>query len=221
MINDIIKKLEPTIESKQAIIFDMDGTLIDSMPMWSHLDVEYMESIGITPKPDFHERVCSLTISLAAEYIHDEYNTIQSAQEIEDSFLNMADVYYREKIPLKPGIYELVKHYKAKGYKLAVATANDITMTEVCLKRLGIYEDMDAVVNCDMAKATKAKPDVYDLACKMLGSNRDNTVIFEDSLHAIKTAVGASYTVIGVFEETQKDSWDEICSLTNCQVVLE
>lgn len=217
----IIEKIKPILKEKKAVIFDMDGTLIDSMPMWSSLDVKYMNSIGIEPRPDFHEKVRTLTISLAAEYIHEAYNTSQTPAEIEAEFKEMAYHYYSDTIPLKPGVFELVKQLAKAGYKLSVATANDISMTAACLKRLGIYEDFSAVVNCDMAGATKAKPDVFDLACERMKVSREDCVIFEDSLYAIKTAVEAGYSVIGVYEASQSDKWDEICGLTECQVVFE
>lgn len=220
-IDAILDKISPVFEGKKAVIFDMDGTLVDSMEMWSHLDIEYMNRIGRTPNPDFHDKVCTLTIPLAAEYIYEIYNTEQTAKEIEEEFFNMAYEYYSKSIPLKPGVYELVKYLKENGYKLSVATANDIVMCEACLKRLGIYEDMDAVVNCDMVGATKAKPDVFDLACKLMGTTREESVIFEDSMHAISTAVGAGYTVVGIYEKSQAHRWQEVCESTYCQLVFE
>lgn len=220
-LENTINQLKGVLSDKKAIIFDMDGTLIDSMGMWSHIDVEYMDKIGVIPNPDFHERVRSLTIPLAARYIHDTYNTTQTAKEIEKEFLVMVDGYYKDIIPLKPGVYELVKYLKASGYMLSVATANDINMCEVCLRRLGIFEDMEAIVNCDMAGAIKSEPDVFDLACRKMGATREECVVFEDSLHAIETARAAGYEVVGVYEETQADLWEDICKNTQCQVVFE
>ncbi|MGN0435795.1 MAG: HAD family hydrolase, partial [Wujia sp.] len=220
-IQHLLDKLESVLEGKKGIIFDMDGTLIDSMGMWGSLDLEYLKRIGVEPKPDFHDKIRTLTIPLAAEYLYEDYHTKQTPREIEEEFKSLAGVYYRESIPLKPGVYELVKHLKKMGYKLSVATANDILMSESCLKRLGIYEDMTAIVNCDMAGATKAKPDVFHLACERMGTLISESVVFEDSLHAMQTAALAGYTVVGVYEETQKDKWNEICDITDCQVVFE
>lgn len=220
-IQHILDKLESVLEGKKGIIFDMDGTLIDSMSMWEKLDIEYLNNIGIIPEPNFHDIMRTLTIPLAAEYVCKNYNTDKTPDEIEKGFKELAGVYYRDIIPLKPGVYELVKHLNKMGYKLSVATANDILMSEACLKRLGIYEDMTTLVNCDMVGATKEKPDVFNLACERMGTLISESVVFEDSLHAMQTAALAGYTVVGVYEETQKDKWNEICDITDCQVVFE
>lgn len=220
-IQFLLEKLEPVLSNKKGIIFDMDGTLIDSMGMWEKLDIEYLNSIGITPEPNFHDIMRKLTIPLAAEYICKNYTTNKTPYEIEMGFKELAGVYYKEIIPLKPGVYELVKCLKSRGYILSVATANDIEMSEACLGRLGILEDMTAIVNCDMVGATKDKPDVFDLACKKMGIEKEECIVFEDSIHAIHTAARAGYAVVGVYEESQKSAWEEICENTNCQVVFE
>lgn len=217
----IMETLMPVISDKSCIIFDMDGTIIDSMPIWEKLDVEYMKSIGHEIDEDFHDEMRKKTIPTAAEYIHRVYKTKQTPEEIEAGFIELADRYYREEIPLKPGAYELIEALYNEGYKLAIATANDINMCEAALKRLGVDKFFRCIVNCDMAGASKEKPDVYDLACSRLGSFIEMCVVFEDSLHAINTAKSAGYTVVGVYEEAVKEDWEEISRITDCQVVFE
>lgn len=220
MISKILDTISPIIQGKKALIFDVDGTLLDSMPMWARLDIDYLEGMGYHPEPDFCTKVKMMTISDASVFIKDFFGVDKSPETITKEIMEMARVRYENDLLLKPGAAQLIKSLKEIGYRLVVATANEYDMVKKCLERNGIMKYMDGLVTCTMVGASKQKPDVYLKACEIAGANVDEAVIFEDSSFAIGTAVNAGFDVIGVYDDTEKDKWEQICNTTKGQVVF-
>lgn len=220
MISKILDKINPIIQGKKALIFDVDGTLLDSMPMWASLDIDYLEGMGYKPEKDFCTKVKMMTISDASVYIRDFFGVDKSPETIAEEIMDMARVHYEHDLLLKPGAAELIIRLKEAGYNLVVATANEYDMVKKCLERNGIMAYMDGLVTCTMVGYSKQRPDVYIKSCEIAGCSVEESVIFEDSSFAINTAINAGFDVIGVYDDTEKDNWDKICELTKCQVVF-
>ncbi len=219
-LREILKCIEPCIKGKKCLIFDVDGTLLDSMPMWASLDIDYLESMGYKPEKDFCTRVKMMTISDASVYIRDYFDIDKSPETITKEIMDMARVHYEKNLLLKPGAKELIIKLKEAGYNLVVATANEYDMVKKCLDRNGIMEYMDGLITCTMVGASKQKPDVYLKACEIAHASVKESVIFEDSSFAINTAVNAGFDVIGVYDDTERDKWNMICDMTKEQVVF-
>ncbi|MBQ8318298.1 MAG: HAD family phosphatase [Lachnospiraceae bacterium] len=220
MTEYILDKINPIIQGKKALIFDVDGTLLDSMPMWARLDIDYLEGMGYHPEPDFCTRVKMMTISDASVYIKEYFGVDKELETITEEIMELARVHYEKDLLLKPGAADLIIRLKELGYHLVVATANEYDMVQKCLERNGIMEYMDGLVTCTMVGASKQKPDVYLKACELAGASVEEAVIFEDSNFAINTAINAGFDVIGVYDDTEKDKWDIICDMTKEQVVF-
>lgn len=219
-LDDVLKVIEGVIEGKKCLVFDVDGTILDSMPMWARLDVDYLEGMGYHPEPDFCTRVKTMTISDASKFIKDYFGVEKETQQITKEIMDMAYRHYENDLCLKPGAGELIKELKRKGYLIGVATANEYEMVKKCLERNGIMQYVDALVTCTMVGSSKQRPDVYIKACELCGAEVGESVIFEDSSFAIHTAVKAGFDVVGVYDDTEKDNWSNICELTKCQVVF-
>nr|WP_243022992.1 HAD family phosphatase [Wujia chipingensis] len=189
--------------------------------MWRTLDVEYIGRYGIHPDMEFHHQVATMTLIQAANFIKEQFDIPKTSEEIFNDFQNMVIEEYRNTIPLKPYARELVKWMKRDGYKVAVATANEIHLSEMVLERTGLMADVDTIVSCTMAGASKESPAVYELACANMRITPVECVIFEDSLRAMYTAKKAGFVTVAVYDDVAKDSWEEICRITDEQVVLE
>lgn len=213
-------KLACLFNGRKAAIFDMDGTLLDSMGMWGTLDVQYMNGLGIEPDADFHRNVSAMMLPEAAEYICEKYAVPYTPAQVVEQFTGMVEGYYRDSLLLKRGMAELVRALHGAGIKMAVATANEYDMSRAALERNEIMPYMvEDLVTCAMAGAGKGSPAVYLMACDMMQVDVSECVVFEDSLFAVRTAADAGFAVVGVYEEIQKNDWKEICALTDCQVV--
>lgn len=219
-LKDILEIIEPVISDKKCMIFDVDGTILNSMPMWARLDIDYLEGMGYHPEPDFCTKVKMMTINDASIYIKDFFGVEKSPEVICQEIMEIAYSHYKNDLILKDGAFELLKYLNNKGYKIVVATANEYDMVEECLARNGILEYIDGMVTCTMVGCSKQKPDVYLKACEIADVSLEESVIFEDSSFAINTAINAGFDVIGVYDDTENDKWDKICELTRCQVVF-
>ncbi len=215
------KKIKTLLEGKKGVIFDMDGTMLDSMEMWGTLDIQYMSGLGITPDSDFHRTVSKMTLPMAAEYICRKYQVPYTPEEVAAQFTELVDEYYRYRLPVKKGIPELVRAIADEEIRMAVATANEYDMSMAALERNGMMEYMTGLVTCTMAGAGKESPAVYLKACEMMDVHVGDCVVFEDSLYAIQTAKRAGFTVVGVYDNAEKENWDLICEATDGQVVLD
>ena len=219
-LRDILKCIEPCIEGKKCLIFDVDGTLLDSMPMWARLDIDYLEGMGYHPEPDFCTKVKMMTISDASIFIRDYFGVEKSPEQITTEIMGIAYSHDENDLLLKPGAAELIETLKNMGYHIVVATANEYDMVKKFLERNDIMKYMDGLITCTMVGYSKQRPDVYIKACEIAGCSVSESVVFEDSSFAINTAKNAGFDVIGVYDDTERDNWNEICELTKCQVVF-
>jgi len=219
-LDNILEIISPVIIGKKCLIFDVDGTLLDSMTMWARLDIDYLEGMGYHPEPDFCTKVKMMTISDASIFIKNYFGVDKSPEQITKEIMEMAYSRYENDLLLKPGAYELIKTLKNMGFHLVVATANEYDMVKKCLERNDIWQYMDGLVTCTMVGCSKQRPDVYLKACDIVGSEVKDSVVFEDSSFAINTAINAGFEVIGVYDATEEDKWLDICQLTKCQVVF-
>ncbi len=217
---EILDIIKPVIQGKKCLVFDVDGTLLDSMPMWARLDMDYLESMGYHPEPDFCTKVKMMTISDASIFIRDYFGVEKSPEVITKEIMEIACSHYENDLLLKPGAADLIKTLKNMGYHIVVATANEYDMVKKCLERNQIMQYMDGLVTCTMVGCSKQRPDVYLKACEITDSTVEESVIFEDSSFAINTAIKAGFDVVGVYDATEEDKWEEICRLTKCQVVF-
>lgn len=212
---------------KKAAIFDMDGTILDSMPMWEHLASEYVESMGAVPDDDLDIRIKTMTIYEAADYVRERYKLKKGSEDIVSDINSMVYEEYGQRLKLKPGVYEFLLALKKRGIKLALATATEYNLALSAMTRLGLYAEqkggniLDEICTCSMAGQGKNKPDVYFMACKKLGVKREDVIIYEDSFFAIQTAKRAGFKTAAVFDSAERDNWCGICELSDYKMRFE
>jgi hydroxymethylpyrimidine kinase/phosphomethylpyrimidine kinase len=184
----------------KGAIFDLDGTLIDSMFIWDTFGEDYLKSFGIDPKENLAEVFKTFTLEQAAEYYRNYYDIKLSVKEIVEGINNMVAEIYRTKVALKPGISDFLKRLQRLGVKMCVATVTDRPVVEDILKRLNIYEYFSEIFTCAEVGFGKETPEIYRQALKHLGTEKTETVVFEDVLHALKTAKNDGFKVAAVYD---------------------
>ena len=197
------------IKNIEYAIFDMDGTLLDTMFMWDGAADRMLESMGLTPYPETREDIRSMTTGQVAEYIVEKYELDCTADELIDRFNKTMENFYANECTFKEGAKELLFKLKEKGVGMCLATATDRYMVETGLKRNGIYEMFDFIITCTEVGASKVDPEIFEVALERCGSSRENTWVFEDAHFAIKTASKAGFPTLGVYDRSFEAFEDE------------
>lgn len=194
----------------KAYIFDLDGTLLDSMGVWEQIDAEFLAKRGIEMPPDYINAVCALTFQETALYTIERFGLPISVEELLEEWNAMAAHAYGHTVPLKPYAREFLAAVKERGIKLGIATSLPAALYEPSLRGHGIIEMFDVVCSTDEVGLGKSSPDVFLYTADKLGAAPKECVVFDDILQAIQSAKLAGMVVYGVFDEASKEQWAAI-----------
>ena len=193
----------------KAVIFDMDGTLIDSTGIWHNIDVAFFAKRGMELPKDYAQHIVHLGLKQAAVYTKETYHLKESVQEIMDEWHNMSLDMYKYRVELKPHAIELLDLFKNNGIKMAIATANDEPLYRPCIERLKIEEYFNEIADVNTAKEGKQSAKIYlDLARKM-NTLPENTLVLEDMPTCVKTAHRSGFITVAVYDNASKNYDDE------------
>ena len=194
----------------KGAIFDVDGTLLDSMEIWEDVAIRYLKSIGVEAEPDLPEVMFTMSLPEGAAYVKEHYRLTRETDEIIQGVLDIIRKYYEETAPLKPGVTKILEELSRKRIPMTVATSNNKEEVEAAFKRLGIASYFSRIFTCEEVGAGKTQPDIYMKAAEYMGTRPEETVIFEDVLHAIRTAKKAGFLAVGLYDEASKADQEEI-----------
>ena len=201
----------------KGAIFDLDGTILDSMFIWDTIGEDYLRFLGKEPKENLKETFKTFTLEQAAQYYRENYEVTLSVNDIVDGVNKMVKRYYAETVKLKPGIEEFLEKLKAKGVKMCIATVTDKHLVEPALGRLGVRDYFSEIFTCSEVGHSKEEPHIYREAQKHLNTEKDETVVFEDALHALKTAKADGFMTVGVFD-IHEENQTELKKMADCYI---
>lgn len=201
---------------KQYAIFDMDGTLVDSMGYWARLSEEYLARKGVQTIPaEIWERIIPMTMAESAALFIETFGLSFTAAEAEAEMNAMMEAHYRRDVPLKPGVSAYLNRLRERGVRMCVASSTAEALMEACLTRLGVRDCFEFLLSCDSVGAGKDRPDVYHAAARRLGGSTADTAVFEDALFAAKTAKAAGYYVVAVRDGGDDGHWEKLKALAD------
>lgn len=189
----------------RGAIFDVDGTLLDSMFIWDTIGETYLRSIGYEPREKLNEVFKNMSLFQAARYYRTEYGVTLSIDEIMNGVNAMLERYYRFEVSLRPGVAELLAQLQASGVKLCIATATDRYLVEAALERCGVLSCFGAIFTCNEVGHGKDEPDIFEEALRFLGTEKAETVVFDDALYAVRTAKEAGFPVAVIYDSHEKN----------------
>ncbi len=182
-------------------IFDLDGTLLDSMPTWCRVGSEYLISRGLMPERGLDDKFKAMTIVQGAEYLRENYGITDSVKEIVDGINKLMEGFYSSVVKPKPGVAEMLSEMQKRGIKLCIATATDRYLVEAALKHCGIDIFFDKIFTCSEVGCGKEKPLIFENALEWLNTPRETTWVFEDALYSIRTAKRAGFKIAAIYDE--------------------
>lgn len=185
-------------QDKKAFLFDLDGTLVDSMWIWKKIDIEYLGRFGLELPDNLQASIEGMSFSETALYFKERFSIPDSLEEMKADWNRMAWEKYTQEVPLKPGVRDFLTYYRARGIKMAVATSNSQELAEAVLAAHGLTDFFDTVVTgCEVAHG-KPWPDIYLEAAARLGVNAGECLVFEDVVAGIQAGKSAGMKVAAV-----------------------
>jgi thiamine-phosphate pyrophosphorylase len=196
-------------------IFDLDGTLLDSMSCWSTLASDYLKARGLVPEPGLDSKVKEMSMSQSARYISENYLPQMSERQIMEDTNASVKRFYRDVFDLKPGVRGFLERLIAHRIPMCVITATDLMHAEAALKRLGIWHYFKEIYTCTEFGSHKDEPEIFEAALLRLGTSRESTVVFEDALYALRVAKAAGYPTVAVYDSCNAPEWSTIRELAD------
>lgn len=202
-----------TDNTGKAAIFDLDGTLLDSMGVWDQVDIDFLSKRGIDVPDDYMVKVASMQFRQIAEYTIARFDLPDTPEQLMAEWDEMARVMYATAVEAKPGAAEYLARLKESGARLAVATSLPPALRGPAMEHVGIDGYFDEVVSVDDAgDVGKDRPDVYLLAASRLGVEPSDCTVFEDLLVGLRSAKSVGMRVWAMRDDSSAADWPMICA---------
>lgn len=196
-------------------IFDMDGTLLNSTEMWQGAAGRYITSLRKTPEPDLGDKTKAMTLPELCSYLKTEYRISTTEEKIAKGFNAILREDYLASVDIKEYVPVILERFKQKGIAMCVTTSTDKDIAEEILARLGIRDYFSHITTCEESGSSKEGPEVFINAHRKLGTPKDETVVIEDGVLAIRGAKEAGFYVIAVADESESSNVAEIKKLAD------
>ena len=185
----------------KAVLFDADGTLMDSIASWRKALKTVLERRGFSYSEEDFQVLIPLTTKEGGTYLKGKYGFTETGDEIAAEYLGLVESFYATEVELKKGAREVLEYYDSKGIPMAIVTSSERILIEAACKRHGISQFFQGLYICSELGTSKRQPDIFVNTAKALGAEPAETLVYEDSDYAIETALNAGFKVIKVIEE--------------------
>ncbi len=204
-----------TVDFRGAV-FDVDGVLLDSLPVWQDLGSRYLRSLGVTPEEGLDDVLFAMSMEQGAEYLRKHYALRSALEEVSSGLSKMLETFYYDEVQAKEGADVLLKGFKKQNIPVTLATSSPRDHVTKALERTGLLKYVDKIFTTAELRSSKHSPDIYYDAAGFMNTDPGKTLVFEDSLYALRTAAEAGFFTIGVYDpagEPDQEGLKNACSL--------
>lgn len=200
---------------KKGVIFDLDGTILDSMDIWKEIDVKFLGRRGLEVPDDYFRNIAPLGFDGAAAYTIERFGFPETPEQIIEEWYQMAVDAYTKEVELKPFAKEYLLFLKEQGVKLGIATSCETQMFLPALERNGILGLFESYTTVREVPRGKEFPDIYERQAEKMGLLPGECTVFEDILKAVQGANAGGFYTVGVFDLHSAYEWGEIKKQAN------
>lgn len=201
-----------------GFIFDLDGTLLDSLWVWHEVDCTFLMRRGLPVTPDYAQAIAHVGFFDAARYTINRFHLNETPEQLTTEWYALARTAYRDRVELKPYAETFLRQLYAQEKHLAAATSSELDLIMPCLERLGIVNLFENITTISEVKHDKSQPDIYLLAAERLGLSPSQCAVFEDILCGIQSAKKAGFFTVAVEEAASISDQEEIVKTTACYI---
>lgn len=176
-------------------IFDVDGTILDSMEVWNTLASQYVQSLGMVPEKNLDEIVSDMSLEQSATYLKNHYKINKQEERIISEVLNFISDFYEYEVNLMPGFKEFISHYDSIN---VIGTSYDEELVKIALNRLAVLNYFEDIITCSKVNKSKNDPDFYLACAQVLKQRPEDIVVFEDADYCIDVARKVGFKVIKI-----------------------
>lgn len=185
----------------RGVIFDVDGVVLNSMPVWENLGEIYLNRQGIEAEKGLGDTLFAMSLEEGADYLISRYHLEKTPEEIVKDLNREVQDFYENRVPLKEGVRQYLQEFRERKIPAAIATSGDRKNAVAALKRLEIFSYFQGIFTCSEIGSSKNQPDIYYAAALQLDTEPSETWVFEDALHALQTAKRAGFKTVGVYDK--------------------
>ena len=176
-------------------IFDVDGTILDSMEVWNTLASQYVQSLGMVPEKNLDEIVSDMSLEQSATFLKNHYKINKQEERIISEVLNFISDFYEYEVNLMPGFKEFISHYDSIN---VIGTSCDEELVKIALNRLAVLNYFEDIITCSKVNKSKNDPDFYLACAQVLKQRPEDIVVFEDADYCIDVARKVGFKVIKI-----------------------
>ena len=188
----------------KGAIFDVDGTLLDSMPIWEDAAARFLAGLGIRAQEGLGDIMFRMSLDEGAVYLKNTYGLDMSVEEVKAGVLGVIRDFYVNQVQPKAGVREFLKERSSRRIPMYSATSSNREHIRAAFERLGLYEYFDGMITCEEAGAGKREPTIFLLAAQRMGLAPQDIFVFEDVIHAVRSAGSAGFVTVGVYDKASE-----------------
>ena len=182
----------------KGYIFDLDGTLLDSLDVWERVDYLFLEKRNIEMTREYSEALLHMKFLESAKYTIERYSLNETAEEVMEEWMNLSKELYNTIVVLKKGAFEYLYQLKKQGYQLAILTSCHQELFEPCLRKIGIFDLFDVIVEANKVHMNKTQPQIYEYVSNKMNLHPNECVFFDDVCSSLETAKNVGIHIVGV-----------------------